>query len=117
MQRLERSVSAASGPWRVREMAGEQALPDVEAAALPRVTHQSVRQVVAQAASVQDWPARQLSVLRNTYPAWDIDRERDPSGQVWWTACLRRRLTAELVTAGVVPERCASPAPNCVPPV
>ncbi len=51
---------------------------------------------------MSDWSARQLSVLRNTYPAWDIDRERDSSGQAWWTARLCRQLTVEMVTAGVV---------------
>ncbi|MFI7125174.1 hypothetical protein ACIBQ1_05730 [Nonomuraea sp. NPDC050153] len=51
---------------------------------------------------MQDWTTRQLSVLRNTYPAWDIDRERDLSGQLWWTARLPRKLTVEMVTAGAM---------------
>jgi hypothetical protein len=83
-------------------MAGKQPPSDIGLNALLRATDQNLRHVVAQAAALQDWTARQLSVLRNTYPAWDIDRERDPSGQVWWTACPRRRLTVEMVTAGVV---------------
>ncbi|MFI7126748.1 hypothetical protein ACIBQ1_13720 [Nonomuraea sp. NPDC050153] len=83
-------------------MAREQALSGAELDALLRVANENVRQVVAQAATLQDWTARQLSVLRNTYPSWDIDRERDPSGQVLWTARLRQRLTVEMVTAGAV---------------
>jgi hypothetical protein len=58
---------------------------------------------VAYAVIPQDWAAQQLSTPRNTYPAWDIDREQDASGQVWWTAVLRRALTVELTAAGVLP--------------
>jgi hypothetical protein len=63
---------------------------------------QNIRQIMAQAALLQDWTARQLSVLSNTYPGWRINREKDPSGHVWWKADLLRQLTVEMVTAGVV---------------
>ncbi|MEU7740247.1 hypothetical protein [Nonomuraea sp. NPDC049158] len=46
--------------------------------------------------------AGQLSVLRSTYPGWDIDFERDSSGQLWWTAELRKAVTLEMVATGVV---------------
>jgi len=51
---------------------------------------------------VQDLRGRQLSVLRNTYPGWDIDFERDSTGRVWWTAELCEAVTLEMVVAGVV---------------
>ncbi|MEV4353251.1 hypothetical protein [Nonomuraea sp. NPDC049625] len=63
---------------------------------------QNMRQVVAQAALLQDWAGRQLSTLRSTYPAWDIGRERDVSGQMWWTARLRQQLSLDMVAAGVL---------------
>ncbi|MEV4114545.1 hypothetical protein [Nonomuraea sp. NPDC049695] len=66
------------------------------------VAAQDMRQVVAQAALLQDWAGRQLSTLRNTYPAWDIERERDASGQMWWTARLRQQLNLDMVAAGVL---------------
>ncbi|MEU6712875.1 hypothetical protein ABZ897_15455 [Nonomuraea sp. NPDC046802] len=46
---------------------------------------------------------RQLAVLSNTYPAWDIDLVQDPSGAGYWLAVLRREFTPELVRAGVHP--------------
>ena len=62
----------------------------------------SVQRAMAQAALLRDLRARQLAVLCTTYPAWDVDCERDPSGHLWWTAELRRPITLELVTAGVM---------------
>ncbi|MEV0614143.1 hypothetical protein AB0I81_12535 [Nonomuraea sp. NPDC050404] len=82
-------------------MAGYRALSDVELYVLLQGTAQNPQRAMAQASSLRDWPARQLSALRNTYPAWEIDRERDPSGQECWTARLRRKLTIEMATAGV----------------
>ncbi|WP_188194529.1 hypothetical protein [Nonomuraea sp. SYSU D8015] len=64
---------------------------------------QNVRQVVAMAVIQQGLAGRQLSTLRNTYPAWDIDREQDASGQVWWIARLCRPVTADMAAAGVQP--------------
>ncbi|MEV0633246.1 hypothetical protein [Nonomuraea wenchangensis] len=71
--------------------------------ALVQVADRNMRQVVASAALQQDLAGRQLSTLRNTYPAWDIDRERDAAGQVWWTATLRRPVTADKAAVGVLP--------------
>lgn len=51
---------------------------------------------------MQDVRGRQISVLRTTYPAWNISYEHDASGYLWWTAELLRPLTAELVAAGVM---------------
>ncbi|MGI5283555.1 hypothetical protein ACQEVF_09510 [Nonomuraea polychroma] len=83
-------------------MARDQALSDAELHVLLCAADLNLRQVVAQAAILQDWTARQLSVLRNTFPGWDIDRERGLSGQEWWTAQRRQKLTVELVTAGAM---------------
>ncbi|MDP4511923.1 hypothetical protein [Nonomuraea turcica] len=69
---------------------------------LVRAAEHNARQDVAQAALLQDVAGRQLSVLRNTYPAWDIDRERDATGNVWWTARLRPDLTPAMAAAGVL---------------
>ncbi|MFI7701708.1 hypothetical protein [Nonomuraea sp. NPDC049480] len=77
-------------------------MTDVELRSLVEITDQNVRQVMARAALLQDWAGRQLSTLRNTYPAWNIDRERGPAGEVSWTAELRRELTPALVAAGVM---------------
>ncbi|TMR89125.1 hypothetical protein [Nonomuraea basaltis] len=63
---------------------------------------QNVRQVVAQAAVLQDWAGRQLSTLRNTYPAWQIEHEKDASGEVWWTARLLPTFTVDMAAAGVL---------------
>ncbi len=78
------------------------AMTEADLYALVRAADRNVRQVVAQAAALQDWAGRQISVLRNTYPAWDIDREQDASGQVWWKAELRQPLTATMAAAGVL---------------
>ncbi|MGP3921407.1 hypothetical protein [Nonomuraea sp. 10N515B] len=83
-------------------MAEKVTMADPGLRALLQATDQSVRQVVAQAAVLQDMQGRQLSVLRNTYPAWDITNERDASECLWWTAKLLRPLTAALVAAGVM---------------
>lgn len=49
-----------------------------------------------------DMRERQLSVLRNTYPGWDIRLEQDGFGHPWWTALLRQRVTVHMVTGGVM---------------
>jgi hypothetical protein len=59
------------------------------------------RRVLAHAALLQDVAGRQLSVLRSTYPAWHIGRERDASGRVWWTAWLPG-YTPAMAAAGVM---------------
>ncbi|MGP3921437.1 hypothetical protein [Nonomuraea sp. 10N515B] len=69
---------------------------------LMQAAEHNARQAVAQAALLQDVAGRQLSVLRNTYPVWDIERERDSSGNVWWTARLLPDLTPAMVAAGVL---------------
>ncbi|MCK2219679.1 hypothetical protein MF672_038675 [Actinomadura sp. ATCC 31491] len=61
----------------------------------------NVRRFMAQAAALQDWTDRQLSVLRNTYPTWGIELARDGAGYVWWTARLRQLVTVEMVAAGI----------------
>lgn len=81
---------------------GEMPLTDLELHALVRIADPNARQIVARAALAQDLSARQLSVLRHTYPAWDITYERDASGHMWWIAKLRRPFTLELATAGVM---------------
>lgn len=58
---------------------------------------------MAQAALLMDVKGRQLSVLRNTYPRWDIAIERDQSGQLVWIANLHGKVTLEMATAGVYP--------------
>ncbi|MEU7838173.1 MULTISPECIES: hypothetical protein [unclassified Nonomuraea] len=77
------------------------AMTDTGAHAL-MATDPNVREVVADAALLLDLRGRQLSVLRNTYPGWDIDYESDASGRMWWTAELRRTLTLEMATEGVM---------------
>lgn len=77
-------------------------MTDDELLTLLRKTSESARDVMAQAALLQDLRGRQLSVLRNTYPGWDIDFERDSAGRLWWTAELRKAVTVEMVAAGVV---------------
>jgi hypothetical protein len=77
-------------------------MTDDELLTLLRATSESAREAMAQAALLLDLRGRQLSVLRNTYPGWDIDFERSVSGQVWWTAELRKAFTVEMVAAGVV---------------
>ncbi|TDE54099.1 hypothetical protein E1295_15780 [Nonomuraea mesophila] len=69
--------------------------------ALVEAADQNARRVVAQAALLLDLRGRQLSALRNTYPAWDIGHQGDPSGVLWWIAELRQPVTPELVAAGV----------------
>ncbi|MGR6913621.1 hypothetical protein ACU635_05150 [[Actinomadura] parvosata] len=75
----------------------------IQVRTLVQASDRNMRQVVALAALQQDLAGRQLSTLRNTYPAWDIDRERDAAGQVWWTATLRRPVIADKAAAGVLP--------------
>ncbi|NRQ39810.1 hypothetical protein HII36_49480 [Nonomuraea sp. NN258] len=77
-------------------------MTDAELHALLRVSADNVRHVVAEAAASLDWTARQLSVLSNTYPAWDIRHEPDAYGRFIWTASLRQRVTVWMVTAGIV---------------
>lgn len=69
---------------------------------LVRTACENARRIVTEAALLQDLRERQLSVLRNTYPAWEIDVTPDRSGRAWWTAVLRRAFTLDLATAGVV---------------
>ncbi|WP_327589056.1 hypothetical protein OHA25_20105 [Nonomuraea sp. NBC_00507] len=69
---------------------------------LVRAAEHNARQAMAQAALLQDVAGRQLLVLRNTYPAWDIDCERDATGNVSWTARLHPDLTPAMVAAGVL---------------
>ncbi|WP_433511732.1 hypothetical protein ACQP2T_49410 [Nonomuraea sp. CA-143628] len=76
-------------------------MTDDELIALHRDASQSARDAMAQAAVLQDLRGRQLSVLRHTYPGWDIGFERDPTGRMWWTAELRQAITLDMVTAGV----------------
>ncbi|MGP3917706.1 hypothetical protein [Nonomuraea sp. 10N515B] len=73
----------------------------IQVHALVRAADRNARQVLAQAALLLDVAGRQQSVLRNTYPAWEIGREQDASGQAWWTAALRRPMTPELAAAGI----------------
>ncbi|MGW0806863.1 hypothetical protein [Nonomuraea sp. NPDC002799] len=47
---------------------------------------------------------RQLSVLRNTFPNWEIGYEVGPSGLWIWRATARWTLTLEMVTAGMLRE-------------
>ncbi|MEU6714176.1 hypothetical protein ABZ897_22135 [Nonomuraea sp. NPDC046802] len=78
-------------------------MPDDEPDELHQTADQDLRRVVAQAEVLKDWPGRQLSVLNNTYPLWEVTRVKGPSGEVWWTARLRRDLSPEMVAAGVMP--------------
>lgn len=84
-----------------RDTNNRHAITDAELHALTRIADQKVRQAVAEALAL-DLRGRQLSVLRNTYPGWDIDHESDASGRVSWTAELSRTLTLEMATAGVM---------------
>ncbi|NBE97471.1 hypothetical protein FE391_29585 [Nonomuraea sp. KC401] len=68
---------------------------------LLQTTEGDLRWVAARAALLLDVAGRQLSTLRNTYPAWDIERHRDDAGRVWWTATLRAPFTVEMMAAGV----------------
>ncbi|MEV1241620.1 hypothetical protein ACIBO2_15140 [Nonomuraea sp. NPDC050022] len=77
-------------------------MTDDELLALLRTTSESAREVMAQAAVLLDLRGRQLSVLCSTYPGWEIDFGRSVSGQMWWTAELRKAVTVEMVAAGVV---------------
>ncbi|MGW0801961.1 hypothetical protein [Nonomuraea sp. NPDC002799] len=52
--------------------------------------------------------ARQLDVLRSTYPAWEIQVRVDGPCVARWTAELRRPVTALMSAAGVR-ERVCSP--------
>ncbi|TMR97322.1 hypothetical protein [Nonomuraea basaltis] len=72
-----------------------------QAYALGQAADRRARRVVAHAVASLDPTARQLSTLRNTYPAWNIGLERDASGQVWWTARLVRECTAAMAAAGI----------------
>ncbi|SDJ35578.1 hypothetical protein [Nonomuraea jiangxiensis] len=74
-----------------------------EQQALAESTDQELRRIVDQAMLVQDWRERQLSVLRNTYPLWNVEQVRNLAGEVWWTARLRHEATPELAVAGVSP--------------
>ena len=78
------------------------AMTDAEQRALIQAADPNVRQVISDAALILDLRGRQLSVLRSTYPGWDIDYESDGSGRMWWTAELRRMPTLEMATAGVM---------------
>ncbi|MEV4352958.1 hypothetical protein [Nonomuraea sp. NPDC049625] len=77
-------------------------MTDAELRAITQAAGPNVRQVISDAALVLDLRGRQLSVLRNTYPGWDIDYESDGSGRMWWTAELRRMPTLDMATAGVM---------------
>ncbi|MEO3873568.1 hypothetical protein ABGB18_32560 [Nonomuraea sp. B12E4] len=45
--------------------------------------------------------ARQLDVLRTTYPGWEIHLGADGPGAARWTAELRRPVTAQMLAAGM----------------
>ncbi|NRQ31257.1 hypothetical protein HII36_05320 [Nonomuraea sp. NN258] len=45
---------------------------------------------------------KRLSALRHTFPAFDIARGRDETGQEWWIARLRREATERMQAAGVI---------------
>lgn len=85
-----------------RNTNNHHAMTDAELHALIQATDPNVRQVIDEAALILDLRGRQLSVLRNTYPGWDIRYESNASGQMWWTAELRRTLTLEMATAGIM---------------
>jgi hypothetical protein len=85
-----------------RDTDNRDARTDAEPHALLRVTDDSTRQVMTQAAVLQDLIARQLSVLRNTYPLWDVDLDRDLLDRAWWTAVLRRTVTLDMARAGIL---------------
>lgn len=77
-------------------------LTDPDLRTLIQAADQNARNVLVEAALQQDVRGRQLSVLRNTYPAWDIDIEPDAFGQPRWVARLRRRVSVQMTVAGVV---------------
>lgn len=68
----------------------------------PPAAGRDARRLLALAALQQDCTGRQLSTLRNTYPAWDVQHVRDASGHVRWIATLREPLTAAMDAAGVL---------------
>ncbi|MGW0807638.1 hypothetical protein [Nonomuraea sp. NPDC002799] len=78
-------------------------LIDPKLNALVRAADQHARHLLAQAELQLDMRARQLSVLRNTYPGWSIAYEPDSTGRMWWTARLSHQITLEEATAGVLP--------------
>lgn len=55
----------------------------------------------ARALAERDLRARQLDVLRNTYPAWTVHTETDDNGALVWVASLAFPYTSELKRAGV----------------
>lgn len=92
------AAHSASRSWAMIAMP----LTDPELHTLVHAADQQARDVLARAAIHQDVRTRQLNVLRNTYPAWDIDLERDGFGQLRWIARLRWRVTVRMVTAGIM---------------
>ncbi|MFG3439516.1 hypothetical protein ACGF0J_19930 [Nonomuraea sp. NPDC047897] len=56
--------------------------------------------------------ARQLAILRTTYPGWEIQRVYLGPGEVTWTATLRRDTTASMRAAGVAPHIERTDAPS-----
>ncbi|MFC5834357.1 hypothetical protein [Nonomuraea insulae] len=67
-----------------------------------RPIHAADRVAVIQAWLRLDVRDRQLSVLRNTFPNWDISYALDPAGHWIWSAVARQELTLEMATAGAV---------------
>ncbi|MGW0810702.1 hypothetical protein [Nonomuraea sp. NPDC002799] len=76
---------------------------DPESHALAAAADQHARHLLTQAELQLEVRARQLSVLRNTYPGWGIAYEPDSTGRMWWTARLGHQITLEEATAGVLP--------------
>jgi hypothetical protein len=83
-------------------MVSEMALVDPQLHVLVQAADQQAGDVLASAAVKLDLRGRQLSVLRNTYPGWDIEYEPDAAGRMWWKARLRPSYTLEMATAGVL---------------
>ncbi|WP_157548015.1 hypothetical protein [Nonomuraea candida] len=77
------------------------ALTDAEMYDLLCRSETELLEIRKRALDLTDWTARQLAVLRRTYPEWAIACETDASGQAWWTARLLQEVSLEMATAGV----------------
>lgn len=84
-------------------MREQNVVSDAELDLLLHVVEEDLRRTVAKASLLQNWTDRQLSVLRNTYPAWNIGIEHDERGLLWWAAVLPLTLTTEQLAIGVAP--------------
>jgi hypothetical protein len=92
------------GPVLADPLRSGEAMTAIQAPAIVQAAERNMRPIRALAVVQQDLAGRQLSTLRNTYPAWDIHCEWDAVGQVWWrTAKLRRPVTPDKAEAGVRP--------------